>query len=81
MSKPTDTTEQAAKTETIFDPPQLNTSEHEWLQQGYMITDNCKSKKPTCHHGGIPIGSGKMLFKDDKGNYDIKDETDVTRRR
>lgn len=61
------------QTAKVFDAPKLVTSEHEWLQEGYMITDNCQPKKATCVNAGIPIPNGKTLVKT-KGGYDLIDE-------
>ncbi len=61
------------QTNQVFEAPELVVSEHEWRQQGYMITDICNPSKPTCQHVGIPIPSGKLLIKKN-GGYDLVDE-------
>lgn len=61
------------QTVTVFDQPELKVNEHDWVQQGYFITDCCNPKKPTCHSGGIPIPSGKVLIKTERG-YDLRNE-------
>jgi hypothetical protein len=79
MSEPEYTEEELAKlpqTETVFDRPQLVINEHEWQQQGYMITDVCNPHTINCQHVGIPIPSGKLLIKSKEG-YALVDE--VTR--
>jgi hypothetical protein len=61
------------QTETVFDRPALEFDSHEWQQEGYFITDVCKTVRPDCHPGGIPIPSGSLLVKDAKG-YRLVDE-------
>lgn len=61
------------QTENVFDKPALNFDEHQWLQQGYELTDNCPIKTAACHTGNIPLPSGQMLIKDAKG-YRLVDE-------
>lgn len=64
-------------TDMVFNQPQLITNDHDWVQRGYMIEDACNPSRPECHNGGIPIPSGKLLVKDQKGGYDLIDETDT----
>lgn len=56
------------QTTTVLNPPRLVIDEHEWLQQGYVIIDQC------CDGQAIAIPSGKMLVKTD-GRYDLVDES------
>jgi hypothetical protein len=62
------------QTEQVFDAPELVINQHEWIQQGYYITDVCSPKKLDCYTGGIPIPYGKMLIRKD-GRYDLTDES------
>jgi hypothetical protein len=57
------------RTEQVFNAPKLDFDNHQWIQMGYEIIDNC----PNCPKQGIAIPSGKMLVKKD-GRYDIIDE-------
>lgn len=66
------------QTEKVFDAPKLHINQHEWLQRGYMIEDNCKTPKADCVTAGIPIPTGSLLIKTEKG-YDLVNE--VTRQR
>jgi hypothetical protein len=61
-------------TSTVFNQPSLDVDSHDWVQQGYMITDTCSPKTSACQPVGIPIPSGKLLIKKD-GRYDLIDET------
>ncbi len=63
-----------ASTTMVFNRDDLVVNDHEWQQQGYMITDVCNPSTPMCHHVGIPIPSGKLLIKTEKGEYDLVDE-------
>lgn len=67
------------QTTQIFDPPKLKFKQHEWRQEGYMISDNCSPARPDCMNVGIPIPNGKMLVKRD-GRYDLVPESDVVSR-
>lgn len=62
------------QTTTVFTRDDLVINNHEWQQQGYMITDICNPSTPMCHHVGIPIPAGKVLVKSKKGEYDLIDE-------
>lgn len=64
------------QTSTVFNRPSLEFDSHEWIQQGYMLTDNCQPSTASCEAVGIPIPSGKLLIKKD-GRYDIIDEQRV----
>jgi hypothetical protein len=66
------------QTTQVFDAPKLQTNEHDWVQEGYMIHDACRIPKPTCVNAGIPIPSGSLLIKTKTGGYDLVDE--VTRK-
>lgn len=68
------------QTEQVFEAPALIIDQHEWRQEGYMITDICNPSRPDCQHVGIPIPSGKMLIKDKKGRYALISETDLAAR-
>jgi len=61
------------QTPHVFDAPELVGNDHEWVQEGYFITDACDPKTPGCHAGGLPIGGGNLLIKE-KGVYRIVDE-------
>lgn len=61
-------------TSTVFDRPTLEFDQHEWQQQGYMLTDVCSPHNSSCEPVGIPIPSGKLLIRKD-GHYDLIDET------
>lgn len=61
------------QTDTVFDQPKLVVNEHEWLQSGYMMTDNCSPARMNCINAGIPLPNGKMIVKE-KGAYKIVDE-------
>lgn len=61
------------QTQMVFDRPTLEFDKHDWLQQGYIVTDNCKPHTSACEAVGIPIPSGKLLIKKD-GRYDLVDE-------
>lgn len=65
--------ESLPQTPTVFDRPSLAFDEHDWVQEGYMIRDNCSLPKMTCEPVGIPIPSGKTLVKVE-GAYDLVDE-------
>jgi hypothetical protein len=69
------------QTTQVFDAPKLVINEHEWVQEGYMIHDNCLLSKPTCVNVGIPIPPGKLLIKTKQGTYDLVEETDREARR
>lgn len=56
------------QTTTVMNPPRLVIDEHEWLQQGYTIIDQC------CDGQAIAIPSGTMLIKKD-GRYDLVSES------
>jgi hypothetical protein len=60
-------------TSTIFDRPTLEFDSHDWVQQGYTLTDTCNPHTSACEPAGIPIPSGKLLIKKD-GRYDLIDE-------
>lgn len=62
------------QTTTVFDRPALEFDRHDWVQQGYMLTDNCSPKSTACEPVGIPIPSGKLLVRKD-GHYDLIDES------
>lgn len=70
--------ENLPQTTKIFDRPEMTFDDHDWQQQGYMITDICSPKRADCHNVGIPIPSGKMLVKRN-GKYDIVPEGPQTR--
>jgi len=61
------------QTDKVFDRPAMDFQSHDWMQQNYMITDNCQPHRADCHNVGIPIPSGKTLIKKD-GRYDLVDE-------
>lgn len=61
-------TDQLPQLETVFDQPRLVIDEHEWIQQGYHIIEQCHD------HKGIPIPVGKLLIKHD-GRYELVDES------
>lgn len=61
------------QTSTVFDRPKLEIDQHDFQQQGYMITDVCSPKTAACEPVGIPIPSGKLLIRKD-GHYDLVDE-------
>lgn len=61
------------QTDAVFDLPPLQGNEHDWQQQGYMLSDACNPSKPTCVNVGIPIKSGSLLIKDRRG-YHLVDE-------
>lgn len=65
--------ESLPQTSTVFNRPALHFDSHEWVQQGYMIQDNCRPRTPNCEAVGIPIPSGKLLIKID-GRYELVDE-------
>jgi hypothetical protein len=56
------------QTSTVLDTPKLEVDKHQWLQQGYVIIDQC------CDGQAIAIPSGKVLVKKD-GRYDLVDES------
>jgi hypothetical protein len=62
------------QTEKVFEAPKLTANEHEWQQQGYIISDNCQPKRANCPHVGIPIPSGKLLIKNKNGGYELVNE-------
>lgn len=57
-------------TETVFDVPKIDFSNHIWEQQGYELIDNCAG----CPRYGVPIPYGMMLTKEN-GVYKLIDET------
>lgn len=61
------------QTTQVFDRPSMIFDQHEWRQEGYMITDVCHPSRPDCHHVGIPIPTGKVLVKKGDG-YDLVNE-------
>lgn len=61
------------QTDAVFNQPKLVVDEHDWLQEGYMIRDNCQPSRMNCVNAGIPIPSGQMLIKE-KGAYKLVDE-------
>ena len=66
------------QTDKVFDRPAIEFDNHEWRQEGYMITDVCSPSRADCQNVGIPIPTGKMLVKTN-GRYDIVDEGGQTR--
>lgn len=82
IERPKYTEEELAKlpqTQQIFNRPDMAFDDHEWRQQGYMVTDICSPARPDCHHVGIPIPTGTLLIKTANG-YQLTDETDSTAR-
>lgn len=65
------------QTTAVFDQPKLVIDEHEWVQRGYMIEDNCRPKRANCLAIGAPIPTGKLLIKE-KGRYKLVSE--ITRK-
>lgn len=65
--------ESIPQTTKVFEAPSLIFDQHDWRQEGYMITDVCSPSRPDCHRVGIPIPSGKVLVKKG-GRYDLRDE-------
>lgn len=61
-------TDQLPQIEAVFDQPKLEIDKHEWIQQNYVIIDQC------CSHQAIAIPDGKLLVKKD-GRYDLIDES------
>lgn len=61
------------QTPQVFEAPKLKIAEHDWLQEGYYIRDNCAVPKISCIPGGLPIPSGKVLVKN-TGGYELIDE-------
>lgn len=61
------------QTAQVFTPSPLHINDHDWRQEGYMITDVCSPSRPDCQYVGIPIPSGKLLVKRG-GTYDLVDE-------
>lgn len=61
------------QTTQVFEAPKLKIKDHEWLQRGQMIEDNCNPQRMDCVNAGIPIPFGKMLVKV-KGAYDLVPE-------
>ena len=61
------------QTTAVFDQPPLVIDNHKWIQQGYLITDNCQPKRPDCPNAGIPIPPGKTLVEKG-GKHDLVPE-------
>lgn len=65
------------QTQAIFEQQPMVVNDHEWLQEGYMMRDNCHPATINCVNAGIPIPQQKLLVKDQKG-YHLVDE--ITRK-
>ena len=61
------------QTTTVFNQPPLVMDDHDWIQQGYYLSDNCNPQRPDCLNTGIPIPPGKTLVKQG-GKYDLVPE-------
>lgn len=57
------------QTDQVFDLPDVSFDNHQWVQQGYTLIDNC----PNCLKQAISIPYGRMLVKEG-GKYKLVDE-------